>query len=324
MTHAIRVYRYGGPEVLHFEEVEVGDPGPGQVRIRQMAVGLNFIDVYGRTGLYAQPSLPFIPGMEAAGVVTAIGEGVRDLKVGRRVAYAGEIGAYTEERLVTADRVVEVPNNIDDQVAASIMLKGMTAQYLLRRTYKVGARTTLLFHAAAGGVGLIACQWAASLGATVIGTVGSAGKALIARAHGCAHVINYREEDFVTTVKAYTDGKGVDVVYNSIGKDTFPASLDCLKPLGLWVSFGQASGPVPEFKITLLSQKGSLFATRPSIGSYTATRKDLVETAKDLFDVVSSGKVRIGVNQTYPLADAARAHADLEARLTTGSTLLLP
>jgi NADPH2:quinone reductase len=324
MTHAIRVHRYGGPEVLHFEEVEVGDPGPGQVRIRQMAVGLNFIDVYGRTGLYAQPSLPFIPGMEAAGVVTAIGEGVRDLKVGRRVAYAGEIGAYTEERLVTADRVVEVPDNIDDQVAASIMLKGMTAQYLLRRTYKVGAKTTLLFHAAAGGVGLIACQWAASLGATVIGTVGSAGKALIARAHGCAHVINYREEDFVTMVKAYTDGKGVDVVYDSIGKDTFPASLDCLQPLGLWVSFGQASGPVPEFKITLLSQKGSLFATRPSIGSYTATRKDLVETAKDLFDVVSSGKVRIGVNQTYPLADATRAHADLEARLTTGSTLLLP
>ena len=324
MTHAIRVHRYGGPEVLHFEEVEVGDPGPGQVRIRQMAVGLNFIDVYGRTGLYAQPSLPFIPGMEAAGVVTAIGEGVRDLKVGRRVAYAGEIGAYTEERLVTADRVVEVPDNINDQVAASIMLKGMTAQYLLRRTYKVGAKTTLLFHAAAGGVGLIACQWAASLGATVIGTVGSAGKALIARAHGCAHVINYREEDFVTMVKAYTDGKGVDVVYDLIGKDTFPASLDCLKPLGLWVSFGQASGPVPEFKITLLSQKGSLFATRPSIGSYTATRKDLVETAKDLFDVVSSGKVRVGVNQTYPLADAARAHADLEARLTTGSTLLLP
>jgi NADPH:quinone reductase len=324
MTHAIRVHRYGGPEVLHFEEVEVGDPGPGQVRIRQAAVGLNFIDVYGRTGLYAQPSLPFIPGMEAAGVVTAIGEGVRDLKVGRRVAYAGEIGAYTEERLVTADRVVEVPDNIDDQVAASIMLKGMTAQYLLRRTYKVGAKTTLLFHAAAGGVGLIACQWAASLGATVIGTVGSAGKALIARAHGCAHVINYREEDFVTMVKAYTDGKGVDVVYDSIGKDTFPASLDCLQPLGLWVSFGQASGPVPEFKITLLSQKGSLFATRPSIGSYTATRKDLVETAKDLFDVVSSGKVRIGVKQTYSLADAARAHADLEARLTTGSTLLLP
>ena len=294
------------------------------MRIRQTAIGLNFIDIYGRTGLYPQPSFPFIPGMEGAGVVTAVGEGVRDLKVGRRVAYAGQIGAYAEERLIAADRVVKLPDKIDDRIAASIMLKGMTAQYLLRRTYKVGAKTTLLFHAAAGGVGLIACQWAASLGATVIGTVGSAGKALTARAHGCAHVINYREEDFVTMVKAYTDGKGVDVVYDSIGKDTFPASLDCLKPLGLWVSFGQASGPVPEFKITLLSQKGSLFATRPSIGSYTATRKDLVETAKDLFDVVGSGKVRITVNQTYPLADAARAHADLEARLTTGSTLLLP
>ena len=324
MTHAIRVHRYGGPEVLHWEEVEVGDPGPGQVRIRQTAVGLNFIDVYGRTGLYPQPSLPFIPGMEAAGVVTAIGEGVRDLKVGRRVAYAGAIGAYAAERLIAADRVVKVPSSVDDRVAASIMLKGMTAQYLLRRTYKVGPKTTLLFHAAAGGVGLIACQWAASLGATVIGTVGSAGKALIARAHGCAHVINYREEDFVTMVKALTHGKGVNVVYDSIGKDTFPASLDCLKPLGLWVSFGQASGPVPEFKITLLSQKGSLFATRPSLGSYTATRKDLVETAKDLFDVVSSGKVKIAINQTYPLADAAKAHHDLEARLTTGSTLLLP
>jgi NADPH:quinone reductase len=324
MTHAIRVHRYGGPEVLHWEEVEVGAPGPGQVRIRQTAVGLNFIDVYGRTGLYPQPSLPFIPGMEAAGVVSAIGEGVRDLKVGRRVAYAGEIGAYAEERLIAADRVVKIPDSVDDQVAASIMLKGMTAQYLLRRTYKVGAKTTLLFHAAAGGVGLIACQWAASLGATVIGTVGSADKALLARAHGCTHVINYREEDFVTMVKAYTDGKGVDVVYDSIGKDTFPASLDCLKPLGLWVSFGQASGPVPEFKITLLSQKGSLFATRPSLGSYTATRKELVETAKDLFGVLGGGKVRTAVNQTYPLADALKAHGDLEARLTTGSTLLLP
>jgi NADPH2:quinone reductase len=240
------------------------------------------------------------------------------------VAYAGTIGAYTQERLIAADRVVKVPDSVDDKVAASIMLKGMTAQYLLRRTYRVGPKTTLLFHAAAGGVGLIACQWAAALGATVIGTVGSGGKALIARAHGCAHVINYREEDFVTMVKAYTDGKGVDVVYDSIGKDTFPASLDCLKPLGLWVSFGQASGPVPEFKITLLSQKGSLFATRPSFGNYTATRKDLVETAKDLFDVVGGGKVKIAINQTYPLADVAKAHHDLEARLTTGSTLLLP
>ncbi len=324
MTHAIRVHRYGGPEVLKWEEVEVGDPGPGQVRIRQTAVGLNYIDIYVRTGLYPQPSLPFVPGQEGAGVVTAVGDGVRDLKVGKRVAYAGPIGAYAEERLIAADRVVKVPNGIEDRVAACIMLKGMTAQYLLRRTYKVGPETTLLFHAAAGGLGLIACQWAASLGATVIGTVGSAGKALIARAHGCAHVINYREEDFVTMVKALTDGKGVDVVYDSIGKDTFPGSLDCLKPLGLWVSFGQASGPVPEFKINLLSQKGSLFATRPSLGNYTATRKDLVETANDLFDVVGSGKVKVAVNQTYPLADAAKAHQDLEARQTTGSTLLLP
>jgi NADPH2:quinone reductase len=324
MTQAIRVHAYGGPEALKWERVEVGEPGPGEVRVKQTAVGLNFIDVYQRTGLYPQASLPFTPGSEGAGVVTAVGEGVKDLKAGDRVAYAGQVGAYAEERLIAADRVVKIPKGISDEVAASIMLKGMTAQYLLRRTYVVGPRTTLLFHAAAGGVGLIACQWAASLGATVIGTVGSAGKALIARAHGCTHVINYREEDFVTMVKAYTDGRGVDVVYDSIGKDTFPGSLDCLKPLGLWVSFGQSSGPVPEFKITLLSQKGSLYATRPSLMNYTATRKDLAATAKDLFDVVGSGKVKVSVNQTYPLADAARAHQDLEARLTTGSTVLLP
>ena len=261
MTQAIRVHAYGGPEILKWEKVEVGEPGPGEVRIKQTAIGLNYIDVYSRTGFYPQASLPFIPGIEGAGVVTALGEGVKELKVGRRVAYAGPIGAYAEERLIAADRVVRLPAALSDEVAASIMLKGMTAQYLLRRTYQVGPQTTLLFHAAAGGVGLIACQWAASLGATVIGTVGSAGKALIARAHGCAHVINYREEDFVTMVKAYTKGQGVDVVYNSIGKDAFPGSLDCLKPLGLWVSFGQASGPVPDFKITLLSQKGSLYAT---------------------------------------------------------------
>ena len=231
-------------------------------------------------------------------------------KSGRRVAYAGPIGAYAEERLIAADRVVKIPTASSDETAAAIMLKGMTAQYLLRRTYKVGPKTTLLFHAAAGGVGLIACQWAAALGATVIGTVGSAGKALIARAHGCTHVINIREEDFVAKVKDYTKGKGVDVVYDSIGKDTFPASLDCLKPLGMWVSFGQSSGPVPEFKITLLSQKGSLFATRPSLGNYTATRKDLVATANDLFDVVGKGKVKIAVNQTYPLGrGGARASA---------------
>ena len=324
MTRAIRVHKYGGPEVLTWEEVEVGPPGPGEVKIRQTAIGLNFIDIYVRTGLYPQASFPFIPGMEGAGVVTAVGEGVRDLKVGRHVAYAGQIGAYAEERLVAADRVVKIPAGIADETAAAIMLKGMTAQYLLRRTYKVDRDTTLLFHAAAGGVGLIACQWAASLGATVIGTVGSAGKALIARAHGCAHVINIREEDVVARVKAYTNGKGVDVVYDSIGKDTFPASLDCLKPLGMWVSFGQSSGPVPPFKITLLLEKGSLFATRPSLVLYTATRKDLIATANDLFDVIAGGKVRIAINQTYPLSDMAQAHQDLEARLTTGSTVLLP
>ncbi len=324
MTHAIRVHEYGGPEVLKWEEVEAGDPGPGEVKVRQTAVGLNYIDVYVRTGLYPQPSLPFIPGMEGAGVVTAVGEGVRDLKVGRRVAYAGPVGAYSRERLIAADRVVKIPAGISDETAAAIMLKGMTAQYLLRRTYKVGRETILLLHAAAGGVGLIACQWAAALGATVIGTVSSSGKALIARAHGCTHVINIREEDLVAKVKDYTKGKGVDVVYDSIGKDTFPASLDCLKPLGMWVSFGQASGPVPPFNITLLSQKGSLFATRPSLGTYIDTRKDLVATANDLFDVVGKGKVKVAVNQTYALADAAQAHRDLEARLTTGSTILLP
>ena len=323
MTHAIRVHEYGGPDVLKWEEVKVGEPGPGEVKIKQTAIGLNFIDIYLRTGLYPQPSFPFIPGMEGAGIVTAVGEGVRDLKAGRRVAYAGPVGAYAEERLIAADRVVKIPNGVSDETAAAIMLKGMTAQYLLRRTYKVERDTTLLFHAAAGGVGLIACQWAHALGATVIGTVGSAGKALIARAHGCDHVINTREEDLVAKVKDYTKGKGVDVVYDSIGKETFPASLDCLKPLGTWVSFGQSSGPVPEFKITLLSQKGSLFATRPSLNDYTRSRKDLVATANDLFEVIGACKVKIAVNQTYPLVDAARAHHDLESRLTTGSTVLL-
>jgi NADPH2:quinone reductase len=324
MTNAIRVHEYGGPEVLTWEEVEVGDPGPGEVRIKQTAIGLNFIDVYVRTGLYPQDKLPFVPGMEGAGVVTAVGEGVRDLKVGRRVAYAGPVGGYAEERLIAADRVVRIPEGVDDETAAAIMLKGMTAQYLLRRTYKVGPDTTLLFHAAAGGVGMIACQWASSLGATVIGTVGSAGKALIARSHGCTHVINYREEDVVARVKALTKGEGVDVVYDSIGKDTFPASLDCLKRRGMWVIFGQASGPVPEFRINLLAQKGSLFATRPALGDYIATRKELVSAANDLFGVIAKGKVRIAVNQTYPLREAERAHRQLEGRMTTGSTLLIP
>ena len=323
MSRAIRIHEYGGPQVLKWQKAEIGAPGPGEIKLRQTAIGLNYIDIYMRTGLYPQPSLPFIPGMEGAGVVTEIGEGVRDLKIGRRVAYAGQVGAYAEERLIAADRVVKIPAGITDRTAAAIMLKGMTAQYLLRRTYKVGRGTTLLFHAAGGGVGLIACQWAASLGATVIGTVGSSGKALIARAHGCAHVVNIREEDVVAKVKEYTKGEGVDVVYDSIGKDTFPASLDCLKPLGMWVSFGQASGPVPPFNITLLSQKGSLFATRPSLADYIGTRKDLVATANDLFDAIAKGTVKIAVNQTYPLAEAAQAQSDLEARLTTGSTVLL-
>jgi NADPH2:quinone reductase len=324
MTKAIRVHKYGGPDTLVWEGVEVGDPGPGQIRIKQTAVGLNFIDVYVRTGLYPQDALPFVPGMEGAGIVTAVGEGVRDLKLGRRVAYAGPIGAYSEERVIAADRVVRIPEGVSDEMAAAIMLKGMTAQYLLRRTYKVGPETTLLFHAAAGGVGMIACQWANALGATVIGTVGSAGKALIARSHGCTHVINYREEDVVEKVKKHTKGEGVDVVYDSIGKDTFPMSLNCLKHRGMWVSFGQASGPVPEFRINLLAQKGSLFATRPALGDYIATRKELVSTANDLFGVVTKDKVRIEINQTYALEDAQRAHKDLEDRLTTGSTLLIP
>jgi NADPH2:quinone reductase len=324
MTKAIRVHKYGGPDTLVWEGVEVGDPGPGQIRIKQTAVGLNFIDVYVRTGLYPQDALPFVPGMEGAGIVTAVGEGVRDLKLGRRVAYAGPIGAYSEERVIAADRVVRIPEGVSDEMAAAIMLKGMTAQYLLRRTYKVGPETTLLFHAAAGGVGMIACQWAKALGATVIGTVGSAGKALIARSHGCTHVINYREEDVVEKVKKHTKGEGVDVVYDSIGKDTFPMSLNCLKHRGMWVSFGQASGPVPEFRINLLAQKGSLFATRPALGDYIATRKELVSTANDLFGVVTKDKVRIEINQTYALEDAERAHKDLEDRLTTGSTLLIP
>lgn len=322
MVQAIRIHEYGGPEVLRYEEVEVGAPGPGEVRLRHSAIGLNYIDVYVRTGLYPQPSLPFVPGMEGAGTVVAVGDGVEDLAEGDRVAYAGPIGAYAEERLIAADRLVKLPDEIGDETAAAMMLQGMTARYLLRKTYNVGPETTLLFHAAAGGVGLIACQWARALGATVIGTVGSAEKAELARAHGAAHTINYREEDFVARVKEITGGEGVDVVYDSVGKDTFPGSLDCLKPLGLWVSFGQSSGTIAPFDIGILAQKGSLFATRPTLFTYIAKRADLLETARDLFEVVGAGKVRINVNQRYPLHEAAQAHRDLEARRTTGSTIL--
>lgn len=324
MTHAIQIREYGGPEVLRWEDVDVSAPGPGEIRIRHGAVGLNYIDVYVRTGLYPQAGFPFVPGMEGAGEVLALGEGVTDLAVGDRVAYAGPIGSYCQERVIAADRVVKVAGGIDDKTAAAMMLQGMTAQYLLRRTYRVTSDTTLLFHAAAGGVGLIACQWASHLGATVIGTVGSEEKAALARANGCTHTINYREEDFVARVKELTDGAGVDVTYDSIGKDTFPGSLDCLKPMGMWVSFGQSSGPLPEVNLAILAQKGSLFVTRPTLFTYIAKPGDLAATARDLFDVVEPGHVKISVNQTYPLHEAAQAHRDLEARRTTGSTVLMP
>ncbi len=320
MTRAVRIHGYGGPEALKFEEVDVGAPGPGDVRLRQTAAGVNFIDIYQRTGLYPVPQLPAVLGMEGAGIITAVGRDVADLAVGDRVAYAGCAGAYSEERLAPANRMVKLPAAISDEVAAAMMLRGMTVRFLLRETFKVGPQTTLQFHAAAGGVGLIACQWVAALGARMIGTVSSDQKAAIAKAHGCAEVINTKREDFVARVDELTDGKGCDVVYDSIGKDTFPASLACLKPKGLWVSFGNASGPVPPFALTEL--KGSLFATRPSVFAYTAARDDLRANAAELFDMVRSGRIRIAVNHVYPLAEAATAHWDLEARKTTGSVVL--
>lgn len=324
MVKAVRIHAYGGPEQLRYEDVEVGAPGAGEARIRNTAIGLNYIDTYHRTGLYPVPKLPAVIGMEGAGVVEAVGEGVTDLKPGDRVAYANPIGAYAAERLIPADRLVKLADGIGDQTAAAMMLQGMTAEYLLRRTFKVGPETVMLFHAAAGGVGLIACQWASHLGATVIGTVGSAEKAELALANGCTHVINYRRENFVERVREITGGKGCDVVYDGIGKDTYPGSLDCLKPFGLWVSFGNSSGKIDNFDLGLLAAKGSLFVTRPTLFTYTAKRADLVASANALFDVVAAGKVKISVNQTYPLAEAETAHRDLEGRKTTGSTVLLP
>lgn len=325
MTGVVRVHEVGGPEVLRYENVEVGSPGPGQVLLRQTAVGLNFIDVYFRTGLYPPPQLPFVPGLEAAAVVEALGDGVRDLQVGQRVAYASPpIGAYAERRLMPADRLVALPEGISDEQAAAMMLKGMTAQYLLRRTYRVQSGQTVLFHAAAGGVGLIACQWAKHLGATVIGTVGSEAKAELARAHGCAHVIRYDREEVVAQVREITGGKGVPVVYDSVGQATFERSLECLAPMGMLVSFGQSSGKIPPVDLGILSQKGSLYVTRPTLMTYTAERADLVASANELFDVVQRGAVRIEINQRFPLRDAAEAHRALEGRRTTGSTLLLP
>jgi len=325
MPKAIRIHEYGGPEVLRWEEVEAGDPGPGQLRVRHAAVGLNYIDIYHRTGLYPLPSLPWTLGMEGAGRVEAVGEGVTEFKAGDRVAYASPpVGAYAEVRLMPADRVVALPDAIDDPTAAAMMLQGMTAQYLLRRTYRVQPGDTILLHAAAGGVGLIASQWARHLGATVIGTVGSDEKAELARAHGCHHVIVYSRENFTQRVRDITGGQGVAAVYDSVGQATFMGSLDCLRRLGMMISFGNASGPVPPFDPGILAAKGSLFLTRPSLMAYTAERADLLVSAAELFEVVASGAVKIEVNQTYPLAETARAHRDLEARKTTGSTVLLP
>jgi NADPH:quinone reductase len=323
MAHAIRIHRYGGPEVLQWETEEVGQPGQGQVKFKQHAVGVNYIDVYQRSGLYKSP-LPFIPGSEGAGEVLAVGPGVTELKVGDRAAYAGALGGYAQERLMPADRLVKLPDTIDYKTGAAMMLQGMTVRYLLRQTYKVGPGTTLLFHAAAGGIGLIACQWARHLGATIIGTVSTPEKAALAKAHGCTHVINYKTEDFVKRTRELTDGMGVDVVYDAVGKDTYPGSLDCLKPLGLWVSFGNASGPISNFDILQLSAKGSLYATRPTLGTYVAKRADLLANAGELFDLVGKGVVKINVNHSYPLMAAAEAHRDLEARKTTGSIVLLP
>ena len=323
MTHAIRIHAPGGPEVLRWEPVVVGAPGSGEIRIAQTCVGLNYIDVYYRTGLYSAPG-PFTPGLEAAGVVEAVGAGVTDLVVGDRVAYAaGPLGAYAEARLMPADRVVKIPAGISDAQAAAMMLQGMTVQYLLRRTYRVQPGDTLLVHAAAGGVGLILCQWAKHLGATVVGTVSSDEKAALARANGCTHTIVYTREDFQSRLLDITNGQKVPVVYDSVGVDTFAKSLDCLAPMGTMVLFGQASGPVPPFDLGQLAAKGSLFITRPTLFSYTAQRADLEATAQDLFDVVASGAVKISINQTYALRDAAQAMRDLEARKTTGSTVLM-
>ena len=324
MVAAVRVHKVGGPEVLAFEEVEVGAPGAGQVRLKQHACGLNFIDTYFRSGLYPAPSMPFIAGNEGAGEVTAVGEGVTDIKVGDRVGYVAPLGAYSAERVLPADRAVKLPDSISYEQAAGMMLKGMTAQYLLNRTFKVTKGTTVLIHAAAGGVGLIASQWANHLGATVIGTVGSKDKAELARANGCHDTILYREEDFVARVKEITKGALCDVVYDGVGKATFPGSLDCLRPLGMFASFGNASGVIEAFNINLLQQKGSLFATRPTLNHYAAKREDLLAVSSDLFRVVSSGAVKIPVNHKYPLKEAQQAHRDLEGRKTTGSTILLP
>jgi NADPH2:quinone reductase len=325
MVAAVRIHKIGGPEVLTYEEITLKEPGQGEVRIKHSAIGLNFIDTYFRTGLYpAVGGLPMIPGNEGSGVVTAVGPGVTELKAGDRVAYGTAPGGYAAERNIPAEKLVKIPDSIDNKTAAGMMLKGLTAQYLLRRTFKVEKGQTILVHAAAGGVGLILCQWANYLGATVIGTVGSADKAKLARANGAHHTILYRDEDFVAKVNEITGGKKCDVVYDGVGKATFPQSLDCIRPLGMFVSFGNASGAIDAFNILLLQQKGSLFATRPTLVHYGAKREDIVSMSKDLMEVVSKGAVKIPVNQTYALKDVAQAHMDLESRKKTGSTVLIP
>jgi NADPH:quinone reductase len=323
MTYAIRIHKTGGPEVLQWEEVQVGKPGPGEARVRNTAVGLNYVDTYFRSGLYPAP-LPSGIGSEGAGVVEEVGPGVTDIKAGDRVAYGnGPSGAYSEARVMPADRLVVLPDGISDSQAAAMMLKGMTTEYLIRKIYKVGKGDTILFHAAAGGVGLIACQWAKALGATVIGTVGNDEKAALAKAHGCDYPVVTTREDFVERVKELTKGEKVPVVYDSIGKDTFMKSLDCLRPLGMMVLFGQSSGSVGPVDLGIFVQKGSLFFTRPSLNNYAAKRADMTAMAKDLFEAVLSGQIKIQINQTYPLKDAAQAHRDLEGRKTTGSTVLV-
>jgi NADPH:quinone reductase len=324
MVKAIQINRTGGPDAMEYVDVDVGAPGPGEARVRQAAIGLNYIDVYFRTGLYPHP-LPLVPGMEGAGVVEAVGEGVTLVKAGDRVAYAGRpLGAYAEVRNMPAAILIKLPDAISFETAAAMMLQGLTVEYLFHRTVQLKAGDTILFHAAAGGVGLIACQWARALGVNMIGTVGSDAKAKLARDAGCAHVINYNTENFVERVAEITKGEKVSVVYDSIGADTFTGSLDCLRPLGMMVSFGSASGPVPPFSLNELAARGSLFITRPTLFSYAAKRADLEAMAGRLFDMVASGKVKIDIHQTYKLADAAQAHIDLESRKTTGSTILLP
>ncbi len=321
---AIRIHYTGAPDVMQMENVELPPPGPGQARIRHHAIGVNYLDVYYRSGFYPSPPRPFIPGNEGAGIIEAVGKGVKDFKAGDRVAYVATLGSYAEERNVDAKFLVKLPKAITFEMAAGMMLKGFTAQYLLRQTYKVKEGDTILVHAAAGGVGQLLCQWGKALGATVIGTVGSAEKAKLAKKAGAKHIILYREEDFAVRVNEITKGAKCHVVYDGIGKATFPSSLDCLRPFGMFASYGSASGGIEAFNLAVLSQKGSLFATRPTLFTFLADRERLEAMARDLFRVVSSGEVRISVNATYKLAQAASAHSALEARQTTGSTILLP